>query len=119
MTCLYRCGNACDHPVPNTSDNAYFGDVVNAEVSRRGVVRAGAVGALVLGFGGAAAGALAGAAPAIAAPDRPASPEASRLRPSRAGARQRRADLQADPAEHAGHPRRAERLRPRRGDPLG
>ena len=21
MTCLYRCGNACDHPVPNTSDN--------------------------------------------------------------------------------------------------
>ena len=22
MTCLYRCGNACDHPVPNTSDNA-------------------------------------------------------------------------------------------------
>ncbi|MEV5693198.1 PhoX family protein [Micromonospora globbae] len=67
MTCLYRCGNACDHPVPNTSDNAYFGDVVNAEVSRRGVVRAGAVGALVLGFGGAAAGALAGAAPAAAA----------------------------------------------------
>ncbi|MEV4389852.1 phosphatase, partial [Micromonospora sp. NPDC049580] len=67
MTCLYRCGNACDHPVPNTSDNAYFGDVVNAEVSRRGVVRAGAVGALVLGFGGAAAGALAGATPAAAA----------------------------------------------------
>ncbi|MGC4768069.1 PhoX family protein [Micromonospora sp. DT44] len=68
MTCLYRCGNACDHPVPNTSDNAYFGDAVDAEVSRRGVVRAGAVGALVLGFGGAAVGALAGAAPASAAP---------------------------------------------------
>ncbi|RKN48394.1 PhoX family protein [Micromonospora endolithica] len=72
MTCLYRCGNACDHPVPNTSDNAYFGDVVSTEVSRRGVVRAGAVGALVLGFGGAAAGALAGAAPAAAAPEVPA-----------------------------------------------
>ncbi|MFC5945536.1 hypothetical protein ACFPZ4_29225, partial [Micromonospora harpali] len=57
MTCLYRCGNACDHPVPNTSDNPYLGDIVDAEVSRRGVVRAGAVGALVLGFGGAAAGA--------------------------------------------------------------
>lgn len=70
MTCLYRCGNACDHPVPNTSDNAYFGDVVNAEVSRRGVVRAGAVGALVLGFGGA----VAGAAPAAAAPATPWSP---------------------------------------------
>ncbi|MGV9210792.1 PhoX family protein [Micromonospora sp. RB23] len=75
MTCLYRCGNACDHPVPNTSDNAYFGDVVDAEVSRRGVVRAGAVGALVLGFGGAAAGALAGAAPAVAAPALPEVPE--------------------------------------------
>ncbi|MEU8190748.1 hypothetical protein AB0C00_26145, partial [Micromonospora carbonacea] len=43
MTCLYRCGNACDHPVPNTSDNPYLGDIVDAEVSRRGVVRAGAV----------------------------------------------------------------------------
>ncbi|MFD1325159.1 phosphatase, partial [Micromonospora sonneratiae] len=64
MTCLYRCGNACDHPVPNESDNPYFGDVVSAEVTRRGVVRAGAVGALVLGFGATAAGTLAGAAPA-------------------------------------------------------
>ncbi|AVT31220.1 phosphatase [Plantactinospora sp. BC1] len=67
MTCIYRCGNACAHPVPNESDNPYFGDVVRAEVSRRGVVRAGAVGALVLGFGGTAAGALAGS-PAVAAP---------------------------------------------------
>ncbi|MEV4758195.1 PhoX family phosphatase [Micromonospora sp. NPDC049559] len=64
MTCLYRCGNACDHPVPNESENPYFGDVVNAEVSRRGVVRAGAVGALVLGV----AGALGSTAPALAAP---------------------------------------------------
>ncbi|MCA2215027.1 PhoX family protein [Jidongwangia harbinensis] len=61
MTCLYRCGNACDHPVPNTSTNDYLGDVVNREMSRRGVVRAGAVGALVLGFAGAA-----GAVPATA-----------------------------------------------------
>ncbi|SCL24448.1 hypothetical protein GA0070616_2918 [Micromonospora nigra] len=83
MTCLYRCGNACDHPVPNTSDNAYFGDVVNAEVTRRGVVRAGAVGAMVLGFGGAAAGALAGAAPAAAAPATPVAPEAARRAPGR------------------------------------
>ncbi|GLH94747.1 PhoX family protein [Phytohabitans aurantiacus] len=64
MTCQYRCGNACDHPVPNESDNPYFGDVVRTEVSRRGVVRAGAVGALVLGFAGAGA---ASAAPALAA----------------------------------------------------
>ncbi|MFE7873601.1 PhoX family protein [Micromonospora humida] len=75
MTCLYRCGNACDHPVPNTSDNTYFGDLVEGEMTRRGVVRAGAVGALVLGFGGAAAGALAGAAPAAAAPATPVVPE--------------------------------------------
>ncbi|TDB74570.1 PhoX family phosphatase [Micromonospora sp. KC723] len=72
MTCLYRCGNACDHPVPNTSDNAYFGDIVSAEVSRRGVVRAGAVGALVLGFGAAGA---AGGTPATAAPATPVVPE--------------------------------------------
>ncbi len=65
MTCLYRCGNACDHPVPNRTDNPYLGDVVNTEMSRRGVVRAGALGALVLGFGGAAAAA---ASPASAAP---------------------------------------------------
>ncbi|GGN97007.1 hypothetical protein GCM10010112_88810 [Actinoplanes lobatus] len=68
MTCLYRCGNACDHPVPNESANPYLGDVVNAEMSRRGVVRAGAVGAMVLGFGGSA---LAAAGPAAAAPAAP------------------------------------------------
>ncbi|MET7804215.1 PhoX family protein [Micromonospora chersina] len=77
MTCQYRCGNACDHPVPNRSDNPYFGDLVDAEVSRRGVVRAGAAGALVLGFGGAVAGALAGAAPAAAAPAVPGAGEAA------------------------------------------
>ncbi|HEV7708117.1 MAG TPA: alkaline phosphatase PhoX, partial [Asanoa sp.] len=43
MTCLYRCGNACDHPVPNPSGNTYFGDLVAGEVSRRGVMRAGGV----------------------------------------------------------------------------
>ncbi|MEU4160816.1 PhoX family phosphatase [Actinoplanes sp. NPDC026670] len=45
-TCLYRCGNACDHPVPNRSANPYLGDIVNAALSRRRVVQAGA---LVLG----------------------------------------------------------------------
>ncbi|MFG1954191.1 PhoX family protein [Micromonospora sp. NPDC048830] len=85
MTCLYRCGNACDHPVPNPSDNPYLGDIVDAEVSRRGVVRAGAVGALVLGFGGAAAGALAGAAPAAAEPAAPVVPGATALARPRGG----------------------------------
>nr|MDT0661383.1 PhoX family phosphatase [Micromonospora sp. DSM 115978] len=83
MTCLYRCGNACDHPVPNESDNPYFGDVVRAEVTRRGVVRAGAVGALVLGFGGAAAGTLTGS-PAMAAPGgASAAPDVDALRQAR------------------------------------
>ncbi|MGV9810189.1 hypothetical protein ACWDSE_31850, partial [Micromonospora chersina] len=40
MTCQYRCGNACDHPVPNRSANPYFGDLVDTEVSRRGVAAA-------------------------------------------------------------------------------
>jgi secreted PhoX family phosphatase len=66
MTCLYRCGNACDHPVPNSSDNPYLGDVVSDGITRRGIVRGGAVGALVLGFGSTAAAVLAG--PAAAAP---------------------------------------------------
>ena len=70
MTCLYRCGNACDHPVPNESGNPYFKDLAEAEVSRRGVLRTGAAGALVLGFAGAAAT----AAPAAAAPAAPAAP---------------------------------------------
>jgi hypothetical protein len=71
MTCLYRCGNACDHPVPNQSDNPYFGDIVNAEVTRRGVFRAGAAGALVLGVGAASAAALPATAAAAPAAPRP------------------------------------------------
>ena len=70
MTCKYRCGDACSHPVPNTSDNAYFGDLVAEVVSRRGMLRAGALGALVagttltLGNSAAAAGPVASAAAA-------------------------------------------------------
>jgi uncharacterized protein len=51
MTCQYRCGNACFHPVPNTSENAYFGDIVAEVISRRGMLRTGALGALVVGAG--------------------------------------------------------------------
>jgi secreted PhoX family phosphatase len=39
VTCEYRCGDACFHDVPNTSDNPYFGDLV----SRRTALKAGAV----------------------------------------------------------------------------
>ncbi|SEP71674.1 hypothetical protein SAMN05216188_101269 [Lentzea xinjiangensis] len=68
VTCQYRCGNACSHDAPNTSANAYFGDVVKEVVSRRGMLKAGAVvaaaGAGALAFSGAAA-----AAPAHAEAD--------------------------------------------------
>ncbi|MFB4284493.1 PhoX family phosphatase [Nonomuraea sp. MTCD27] len=60
LTCQFRCGNACAHDVANTTGNAYFGDVVKEALSRRGVLRAGALGALVAGVG------VAGAAPALA-----------------------------------------------------
>lgn len=43
MTCRYRCGDACFHEVPNTSDNGYVGDVIASALSRRSVLRASAV----------------------------------------------------------------------------
>ncbi|MCG8924769.1 PhoX family phosphatase [Lentzea sp. CC55] len=61
VTCEFRCGNACAHDAPNTSRNAYFGDVVKEVVSRRGMLKAGAVvaaaGAGALAFSGSAAAA--------------------------------------------------------------
>ncbi len=51
MTCIYRCGNACSHPAPNTTSNEYFGDLVKTEMSRRGVIASGA-GAVALGVVG-------------------------------------------------------------------
>ncbi|MEO3873807.1 PhoX family phosphatase [Nonomuraea sp. B12E4] len=60
LTCQFRCGNACAHEVGNTSGNAYFGDVVKDALSRRGMLRAGALGALVATTG------VAGAVPALA-----------------------------------------------------
>src|ERR1700754_3193088 len=51
MTCRYRCADACAHEPPNTSGNAYFGDVVQAAVSRRGLLRGGAAAAVVVGAG--------------------------------------------------------------------
>ncbi|MEE2039894.1 PhoX family phosphatase [Nocardiopsis sp. CT-R113] len=44
-TCALRCGDACFHPAPNTSDNPYFGDIFQKALSRRTALRAGAVGA--------------------------------------------------------------------------
>ncbi|MEU4740720.1 PhoX family phosphatase [Actinosynnema sp. NPDC023658] len=61
ITCKYRCGDACAHEAPNTSGNAYFGDVVGEVVRRRGLLKAGAVlavasaGVGLIGAGTAAA----------------------------------------------------------------
>ncbi|WP_100446373.1 PhoX family protein [Glycomyces xiaoerkulensis] len=62
MTCEYRCGNACSHPAPNRSDNAYLGDLIAGAVSRRSLFRAGAVASVAIGAAGTAA------APAAASP---------------------------------------------------
>ncbi|MQA82487.1 MAG: DUF839 domain-containing protein [Streptosporangiales bacterium] len=54
MTCRYRCGDACFHPVPNRSDNEYFADMVTEAVadrlSRRGVLRIGVAGTVAAGL---------------------------------------------------------------------
>ena len=38
MTCTYKCGNACDHPEPNTSCNPHIGEVLARAVARRSVL---------------------------------------------------------------------------------
>ncbi|ACQ78939.1 protein of unknown function DUF839 [Beutenbergia cavernae DSM 12333] len=43
LTCRYRCGDACFHDVPNTSRGETFGDVVAAGISRRNLLKVGAV----------------------------------------------------------------------------
>ena len=62
MTCQYKCGNACDHPIPNTSNNPDFRSVIEGAIQRRSVLRGAAIGAGALALGGLAA------APAAARP---------------------------------------------------
>ncbi len=54
VTCEYKCANACFHEVPNTSENTYFGDIVNS-LNRRGLIKGGAAAVLAVGVGGALA----------------------------------------------------------------
>ncbi|WP_155055714.1 PhoX family protein [Streptomyces blattellae] len=67
MTCLYRCGNACFHEVPNTTTNEYVGDVIQGALSRRSVMQAAAVVTVAAAAGTAVTGA---AAPEAAAATR-------------------------------------------------
>jgi hypothetical protein len=41
MTCRYRCGNACEMPVPNSTDNPHVQDVIAGAIARRSVLKAG------------------------------------------------------------------------------
>ncbi|NJP69508.1 PhoX family protein [Streptomyces sp. C1-2] len=72
LTCRFRCGDACFHEVPNTSGNAYAGDVIAGAVRRRALLRGAAVTAVVAATG--AAGTTVGAPGASAAPGAPAAP---------------------------------------------
>ena len=53
VTCHLKCADACFHPVPNTSDNEYFRDIVGIAISRRALLVGAGVGAaaIVLGNG--------------------------------------------------------------------
>ncbi|MFF4256255.1 PhoX family protein [Streptomyces sp. NPDC001663] len=64
LTCRYRCGDACFHEVPNTSDNEYVGDVIAGALGRRSMMRAAAVVTVAAAAGSAG---VAGARPAAAA----------------------------------------------------
>ncbi|MGW7272344.1 PhoX family protein [Streptomyces sp. NPDC054864] len=77
LTCRFRCGDACFHEVPNTSDNEYVGDVIAGALSRRSMMRAAAVVTVATAAGSAV---VAGpAAPqAAAAPRKPASHKSKR-----------------------------------------
>ncbi|NIL77704.1 PhoX family phosphatase [Rhodococcus sp. B10] len=52
MTCKYKCGDACFHEVPNTSKGQYFGDIVKTAMTRRGILRGGAMAVVAVGAGG-------------------------------------------------------------------
>ncbi len=79
-TCHYKCGNACDAPVPNTQANPEFRDVAEGSLSRRGVLKAAGAGALVV-----AAGQTVGNAPAAAASEAAAAESAEAAGAAEAG----------------------------------
>ncbi|MEU3058775.1 PhoX family phosphatase [Streptomyces subrutilus] len=68
LTCRYRCGDACFHEVPNTSDNEYAGDVIARAYSRRSMLRSAAVVTVATAAGSAVAFGGSGAQPANATP---------------------------------------------------
>ncbi|TIC84869.1 PhoX family phosphatase [Nocardioides sp. GY 10113] len=87
LTCLYRCGNACDQPVPNPTDHPTIGEEIAKAVGRRTVLRGAAIGGGALVLSGAAGTAAAAAADVVE----------RRAAPRRAGGPLARADFVAVP----------------------
>ncbi|MCH0542152.1 PhoX family protein [Streptomyces sp. MUM 203J] len=81
LTCRYRCGDACFQDVPNTSDNAYAGDVIAGALSRRSMVRAAAAVTVTA----AAGSAVLGSAPEAQAAQPPAGKPHKPHRPHKPG----------------------------------
>ncbi|MGP3926866.1 PhoX family protein [Streptomyces sp. 8N616] len=79
LTCRYRCGDACSHEAPNGSFNPYFGDVVQQSLSRRGMLKGGAV--LAIGATTAGAATVAAANPSSLPPMGPLLPPGLRFEP--------------------------------------
>ncbi|MFB9311808.1 PhoX family protein [Nocardioides plantarum] len=79
MTCLFRCGNACDHPEPNRSDHGHVQDEIAKVVGRRGLLQSALLGGGALVIGGSVAGAgRAAAATSAVAPSGTATAGAAR-----------------------------------------
>lgn len=47
--CHFKCDDACAKPAPNTSDNAYMGDIIQASLSRRSMLVAAGASAFAAG----------------------------------------------------------------------
>ncbi len=70
MTCLFRCGNACDHPEPNPTDNGHIQQEITRALQRRSVLKGAAIGSGALVVGSAVAASTGGLAAAAVEPSR-------------------------------------------------
>lgn len=67
VTCHLKCGDACFHPVPNTTSNEYFRDIAGAGLSRRALLGGGVAAAAALVIGTSAGGGASSASAATLA----------------------------------------------------
>ena len=108
MTCHFRCGDACDQPIPNQSGHPHVRDEINAALARRTLLQGAALGGTATLVGTLVGGAGPAAAAPTAAPT--AAPLAARPRPDR---------LHAGCTQQARRPRRTRRVPARCHHPLG